>query len=727
MNPRFQAIQIIQQRQPLPPAKQQAGAVEIFGQNVFSAARMQHYLPLEVMQALNRCIEQGAAVDRNIAGSVATAMKTWAMERGATHYTHWFQPLSGLAAQKHESFLELANGQPIEKFSGEELTQREPDDTSFYRGGSRSTFEARGITAWDPGSPAFIFETAYGKTLCIPTIYVSYTGESLDYKIPLLKSISLLEKAALDICHLFDKNIQGVYPTLGAEQEYFLIDRALYELRPDLLLCGRSLLGARVARTEKLSVNYFGSIPERAYAFMNELDTEAYKLGIPIKTRHNEVAPGQYECALSFQELNMAVDHGQILMELIDRIAAKHQLKAILHEKPFAGVNGSAKHTNWSLMTRSGKNLLSPGSNPKENLMFLAFFTAVIQAVYTHAELLQASIATAGNDCRLGGEEAPPSIMSIFIGRQLSQILDEVENPPRKKKNAPMTPYLRLGIKKIPELLLHDTDTNRTSPFAFTGNKFEFRAVGASINSSSPMMILNLIVADQLRRFKRRVERKMARSRKKEAAILDVIRDNISQSNAIRFEGDAFSGDWREEARARGLAIIAHTPEALEAFTSEKSLNLFTENNIFTEAEVRLRKNILLDSYLKQVRAEAEVLEELALSCVLPAALRYQQELLQNLRLSTELNLPENQQDGIRSLASKIQQDLDAIIEQVGRMKSTKNEIDGRGPEHNKSLAYASEVVPYFDQIRRHLDELEGIIPDADWRLPKYRELLFIN
>ena len=727
MNPRFQALSIIQSRQAKNPITPQRRPSEYFGENVFDQKTIRHYLSEELRQKLKECVDQGAALDRRVAGSVANVMKTWAIEKGVTHYTHWFQSLTGLTAEKHESFLEFVEGNLIEKFSGEELVQQQPDASSFPHAGLRSTFEARGYTAWDPGSPAFIFETTYGKTLCIPTIFVSYTGEALDHKIPLLKSISLLEKSAIDICHLFDKHIQSVYPTLGAEQEYYLIDKALYDLRPDLIICGRTLFGASAARGQQLSDSYFGSIPERVYAFMHELEYEAHKLAIPLKTRHNEVAPGQFECVPKFEELNLAVDHGQILMALIERLAQKHHFKALLHEKPFANLNGSGKHNNWSLMTNKGRNLLSPGSNPKDNLMFLAFFTSVIKAVYEHADLLRASISSVGNDHRLGAQEAPPNIMSIFIGSQLSEILDDIEIPPRKKKNAPMTPYLKLGIKKIPELLRHNTDSNRTTPFAFTGNKFEFRAVGASTNNSSPMMILNLIVADQLRKFNKRVERKMARSRKKEAAILDVIQDNVISSKNVRFEGDGYGKNWEEEAQKRGLSNVKNTAEALEAYISEKSLELFVDNQIFSASEARDRYEVLIEDYLNQIRIESSMLEELLLSCVIPPASQYQRGLLKNLHLGQQLKLDATQFEGQRQLISKMSQHINGVIEGIDQLKESRERIDNLSDISLMAKAYSSEVVPCFDFIRNHVDELELLIPDQQWILPKYRELLFVR
>lgn len=727
MNPRFQAISIIQQRNPLKPIQENVRASKIFGEHVFDNETIKHYLSSDLRQKLRECVEQGATLDRVVAGSVANVMKTWAIDKGATHYMHWFQPLTGMAAEKHQSFLDFSDGRPIEMFSGNQLVQQEPDVSSFSPGDIRSTFEARGYSAWDPGSPPFVLETSYGKTLCIPTVFVSYKGQSLDFKIPLLKSLSLLEKAALDICHFFDKNIKSVFPTLGAEQEFYLIDKALYDLRPDLIVCGRTLIGASVARAQQFSDSYFGSIPERVYAFMHELEYEAHKVGIPLKTRHNEVAPGQFEVAPKYQELNLGVDHGQILIALIERIARKHHFKALLHEKPFANINGSGKHNNWSLKTDTGKNLLSPGNNPKENLMFLAFFTSVINAFHQHADLLRASIASIGNDRRLGALEAPPNIMSIFIGSQLSSILDDVEVPPRKKKNAPMTPYLRLGIKKIPELLRHNTDSNRTSPFAFTGNKFEFRAVGASMNNSSPMMILCLSVADQLINFRHRVERKMARSRKKEAAILDVIKDNITASKSRRFEGDGYGEAWEKEAKKRGLSNIKTTPEALEAYISSKSIDLFVKNDIFSKEEVKGRYEVLVDDYLNRVRIEAEMLEELVLTTVIPPAIDYQKQLLKNVQMNLSIGLEANLVQGQKQLIERMGGHINEALESINQMKEARQKADGGKTKESIAKTYAKNIVLIMEKIRLASDELELLVPDEHWILPKYRELLFVR
>lgn len=724
MNPRFKALELIQTR-PLTEPLDAVRSKEIFASNVFTLKVMKNYLSKEVYQQLKDCVDHGASVNRTIAGQVAGAMKAWAIEKGATHFTHWFQPLTGLTAEKHDAFFELHDGEPIEKFSENELVQQEPDASSFPSGGLRNTFEARGYTAWDSSSPAFIFESRYGKTLCIPSVFVSYTGEALDHKAPLLKSIATLEKAAVEVCQLFDKNVKKVIATLGPEQEYFLIDRALFDLRPDLLLTGRTLFGAAPARGQQLEDHYFGSIPERVMGFMVELEREAHKLGIPLKTRHNEVAPAQFECAPIFEEMNVAIDHAQILMDLIDRVARKHSFHALLHEKPYAHINGSGKHNNWSMATDTGKNLLSPGKNPQENLMFLAFFSTVIKAVFENADLLRASIATAGNDYRLGANEAPPAIISVFVGSQLSRILDEVVNPPRTRNKAESDPYMRLGIVKIPELQRDTTDRNRTSPFAFTGNKFEFRAVGSSANSSNAMLVLNMIVANQLTEFKKAVLRKTQRGRKKEAAILDVIKDYIDSSKVIRFEGNGYSDEWVEEAAKRGLSNIKQTPLALAAYVSEKTEALFTNHRIFTRAELHARYEIMLESYFKKVAIESKVMEELAMNHIIPSSIKYQKELLETIEAMADVDMPEESYAAQKELVIQIGSHLKGVLEGVKKMTKNRDAADSHEEAQAKAVAYAETVQPCFEDIRNHADSLELIVSDEYWSLPKYREMLF--
>ncbi|RMG62555.1 MAG: glutamine synthetase type III [Bacteroidetes bacterium] len=724
MNARYQALRLLQSRPPVPPTDQSRRPSEIYAQHVFTKKVMKHYLAKETYLALKETIEKGKTLDKGIAGPVANSIKAWAMDKGVTHFTHWFQPLTGRTAEKHDSFLELSGDEPIDKFSGDELSQQEPDASSFPSGGLRRTFEARGYTAWDCSSPIFIFETTYGKTLCIPTIFVSYTGEALDYKIPLLKSISMLDKAATAVAKLFDPEVSRVVATLGLEQEYFLIDRALFDLRPDLILTGRTVFGAASARGQQLDDHYFGAIPERAFAFMNELEQEAHKLGIPLRTRHNEVAPGQFECAPQFEGLNVAIDHGLMVMDLIDRVARKHHLAALLHEKPFAGINGSGKHNNWSMSTDTGKNLLAPGQNPEENLMFLAFFTTVIRAVYEHADLMRASIASAGNDHRLGANEAPPAIISVFIGSRLSKILDDIENPPRRKKNEHVSDLMHLGIAEIPELLLDNTDRNRTSPFAFTGNKFEFRAVGSSANSSNPMTILNVIVAEQLKDFHHKVERKINRGRKLEAAVLDIIREYIVESKAIRFEGDGYSQEWADEAARRGLSNVKQTPRALDFMVNEKAMALFTTTGLFTEAEIHARHEVQLENYLTKVTIETDIAEELARTKIIPAATDYLREI--------QGTLPANAtDDGTLAPLRKLRDDLAAgigktltLLEELG---SARAKAEAAADLRAQAITFGEEVLPVLDQIRNQVDQLEMVVKDAYWPLPKYREMLFIR
>ncbi|MEZ4826381.1 MAG: glutamine synthetase III [Bacteroidia bacterium] len=727
MNPRFRALNQIQTRPPVPPTDQSRRPSEIFAENVFTRAKMKQYLSVEVYRSLKESIDQGQTLNRSIAGPVANAIKSWALDKGATHFTHWFQPLTGRTAEKHDSFLEISDGEPIDKFSGEELSQQEPDASAFPSGGLRTTFEARGYTAWDCSSPVFIFETTYGKTLCIPTIFVSYTGQALDYKIPLLRSIRLLDTAATEVARYFDRKVKRVFPTLGLEQEYFLIDRSFYDLRPDLILTGRTVFGAASARGQQLDDHYFGSIPERVFAFMNELEQECHRHGIPLRTRHNEVAPGQFECTPQFENLNVAVDHGLMIMDFIDRTARKHNLAALLHEKPFAGINGSGKHNNWSLMTDTGKNLLAPGSNPKENLMFLTFFVTVIKAVHEYADILRASIASPGNDLRMGTSEAPPAIMSVFVGSQLTRVLNDIENPPRRKKNENVSELMHLGISEIPELLIDNTDRNRTSPFAFTGNKFEFRAVGASMNNSAPMTILNVIVASQLQDFAQRLTGKMNRGRKQEAAILDIIREYIASSKNIRFEGDGYSPEWEKTAARRNLSNIRHTPQALDAFLDNKVKKLFTGLAVFSAEELQARHEVLVDNYLNKVRIEADIVRELAMTSILPVALDYQGKILQNIQNARAIGMQPAVYLAQEKLAEKLGIHIQGVIKEVDDLNKARELCDKSITTRLIAQAYAERVVPVFSRIREHVDILEGMVPDETWPLPRYREMLFVR
>lgn len=641
---RFRALETVQNRKPVTVQKPSHLVSEFFGSNVFTLDKMRHSLSSDMFDRFTTAVDRGEKIDKEVADAVAAAMKSWALSKGATHYTHWFQPLTGATAEKHDSFFDLSSqGTALEKFKGSALVQQEPDASSFPSGGLRNTFEARGYTAWDPTSPAFVIESDATSTLCIPSVFVSYTGEALDYKTPLLKSLIAIDKAATSVCQLFDKNVVKVHPTLGPEQEYFLVDRALFNARPDLIMTGRTVFGMAAAKGQQLEDHYFGSIPERVMNFMVDFETECHKLGIPIRTRHNEVAPGQFECAPTFEEINLAVDHNQLLMDIIDRVALKHNLKALLHEKPFAGVNGSGKHNNWSLSTNTGVNLLAPSSKPKENLQFLTFFICTIRAVFEHADLLRASIASASNDHRLGANEAPPAIMSVFIGSTLTRILDELEKNAKVNIDKGDNMYLKLGINKIPQILLDNTDRNRTSPFAFTGNKFEFRAVGSSANNSPALTVLNTIVADQLNDFKTKVDKIVSKGQKRELAIIDVLRQYTKESKAIRFEGNGYSEEWKQEAAKRGLKNIESTPHALEAYISKKTEDLFQRHQIFSTSELHARYEIRLENYVKKIQIEGRIIEQLVTNQVIPTAVKYQNKLIENVKGMKEigLDLPE--------------------------------------------------------------------------------------
>lgn len=702
---------------------------EYYGKHVFGDAAMQEYLSREAYESVKGAIETGTRIERSIADQVATSMKSWAMNHGATHFTHWFQPLNGATAEKHDSFFEpTVDGKCIENFSGSNLIQQEPDASSFPSGGIRNTFEARGYTAWDPSSPAFII----GGTLCIPTIFVSYTGEALDYKTPMLKALHALDKAAVDVCQYFDRNVTRVQATLGWEQEYFLIDEALYHARPDLSLTGRTLFGHSPAKGQQLEDHYFGSIPERVNAYMRDFENECHKLGIPIRTRHNEVAPNQFECAPMFEEANLAVDHNQLLMDVMSKIARRHRFRILFHEKPFKGINGSGKHNNWSLSTNTGKNLLSPGKTPKNNLQFLTFFINILKGVHEHTDLLRACIASAGNDHRLGANEAPPAIISAFIGSQLTSILDDLEK--KVKKSGKMTPdektELKLGIGKIPQILLDNTDRNRTSPFAFTGNKFEFRAVGSSANCANAMTILNTILAQQLRDFKQEVDGLIAKNLDKDEAIFQVLRRYITESKTIRFEGNGYSDEWVKEAKQRGLNNFPKTPEALDAFVSKKTIKLFSSNNVLSQRELEARHDIQLETYTKKIQIESRVMGDLAANHIIPIALKYQNELISNVKGLKEIF----DEKSFRSAASAQIEIIRQISDHVSTIKSNVDEMIEQRKIANKiedpreqAMAYCYKVQPHFDTIRYHVDKLELLVNDEMWPLPKYREMLFIN
>jgi glutamine synthetase len=726
---RFKALESALTRTPSTVIAPTGKISDYFGQNVFDKNTMQKFLSKESYRQVLEATESGQQIQRRVAEQVATAMMAWAISKGATHYTHWFQPLTGSTAEKHDSFFELADGyKPIENFSSSALVQQEPDASSFPSGGIRNTFEARGYTAWDPTSPAFIMENTTGKTLCIPTIFVSYTGETLDYKAPLLKALHELDQAAVPVCQYFDKNVSRVNATLGIEQEYFLIDIALYNARPDLETAGRTVFGHIPAKGQQLEDHYFGSIPARAYAFMVEFEIEAFKLGIPLKTRHNEVAPSQFECAPVFEEINLAVDHNQLLMDVMDKVARRHNFKVLLHEKPYAGINGSGKHNNWSMTTNTGVNLLSPGNSPKTNLQFLTFFVNIIKAVHDYADLMRASIASASNDHRLGANEAPPAIMSIFLGSQLSQMLHEIEKTVTKEKLTPEEKtQIKLNIGRIPEILLDNTDRNRTSPFAFTGNKFEFRAVGSSANSSNAMLVLNTIVANQLKHFRSEVDLLIEKDVKKDEAILKVLRNYIVESKNIRFEGNGYGEEWVKEAKRRGLSNLTTTPPALDAFVSKKSKELFKRNNIFTERELEARHEILLETYTKKIQIESRIIGTLALNHIIPVAIRYQTDLVKNVEglrsIGLQPDVYKTQLDLIHEISnhiSVIKSDADLMTEE--RKKS--NRIENA---REKAIAYCDKVKPYFDSIRYHVDKLELLVEDAYWPLPKYREMLAVR
>lgn len=701
----------------------------IFGSRVFTETAMREYLSDEAYKSLMASIKAGERLDRKMADQVAAGMKAWAEQQGVTHFTHWFQPLTGTTAEKHDSFFTISgDGKAIEIFEGGALIQQEPDASSFPNGGIRATFEARGYTAWDPSSPAFIIESGQGKTLCIPTIFIAYNGESLDHKAPLIKSIHALNNAAVDVCHYFDKNVSKVTATLGWEQEYFVIDEVMANARPDLVMCGRTLVGHAPAKGQQLDDHYFGTIPERVYAFMQDFEQEAYKLGIPLRTRHNEVAPGQFECAPIFEEVNIAVDHNSLLMDIMNKVAKRHRLQVLLHEKPFAGVNGSGKHNNWSLATDTGVNLLSPGKTPRTNLMFLTFFVNIIKAVHEHADLLRAAIASAGNDHRLGANEAPPAIISVYIGQYLTSVLNEIEERVKDKFTEQDEVILKLDIhKQIPELLMDNTDRNRTSPFAFTGNKFEFRAVGSASNCASPMVILNTIMADSLRQFKTEVDELIEKGDKKEIAIMQVLRKYIAESKNIRFEGDNYSDKWANEAEKRGLSNLKTTPEALNMLLTDKAKKLFTDNGIFTTRELEARVEIMQEEYVKKVQIEARMLGYIATNHIVPAAVSYMNTLIENVKGLKDLGIASSNSEAQLNIINAMGVHLQNISTNVEAMIAARKLANKEEDMHKRAAMYCDNVKSCFDVIRYHVDKLELIVDDKLWPLPKYRELLFLR
>jgi len=701
---------------------------ELFGSLVFHSDVMREYLPSETYKSMMEAIHSGIRLDRKLADSVAIAMKDWALSKGATHYTHWFQPLTGATAEKHDAFLKpVGPGKAIERFDGDMLVQQEPDASSFPNGGIRNTFEARGYTAWDPSSPAFII----GKTLCIPTIFISYTGESLDYKTPLLRALHGIDKAAVEVCQLFDKNVSKVNTTLGWEQEYFLVDQALFNARPDLLLTGRALFGHAPAKGQQLEDHYFGSIPERVNAFMREFEVESLKLGIPVTTRHNEVAPNQFECAPIFEECNLANDHNLLLMDLMEKIARKHDFRVLLHEKPFAGVNGSGKHNNWSLSTNTGVNLLAPGKNPKSNLQFLTFFVNTIKAIHDNADLLRASIASAGNDHRLGANEAPPAIISVFIGSSLTAVLDDLE---KNIKAGKMTPQdkteLKLNIGKIPQILLDNTDRNRTSPFAFTGNKFEFRAVGSSANCSSAMIVLNMIVANQLLEFKKAIDVRTAKGEGKDEAILKELQVLIKNSKKIRFEGNGYGEEWRLEAEKRGLSNRKDTPRALQVYHEVWVEQLFDKMGVLNARELEARREIEFEGYVLKIQIESRLMGDLVNNNFMPAAVEYQNKLIQNIQGLMGVFGEKSGRELAKVQIDRLQEvnhHLNAMKAASERMLAERKKANAMEDVEQKALAYCDRVKVHFDEIRYHADKLELLVEDELWPLPKFRELLFIR
>ena len=701
---------------------------QYYGSDVFGLDAMREYLSEEAFNSIQNSINKGTIVERKMADQVAACMKAWAQSKGVTHFTHWFQPLSGATAEKHDGFFEpIEGGRAIERFSGNALVQQEPDASSFPNGGIRNTFEARGYTAWDPTSPAFI----WGQTLCIPTIFISYTGESLDFKTPLLKSLHALDKAATDVCQYFDKNVTKVIATLGWEQEYFLIDSALYNIRFDLQQTGRTLFGHAPAKGQQLEDHYWGSIPERVAAFMRDFEYESHLLGIPVRTRHNEVAPAQFECAPVFEETNLAVDHNLLLMDVMEKVAIRHNFRVLLHEKPYAGVNGSGKHNNWSLATNNGKNLLSPGKTPKTNLQFLTFFINTVMAVYEHADLLRASIASANNDHRLGANEAPPAIMSVFLGQQLSKVLDDLEKSVHGGKMSPEEKTaLKMNIGRIPDILLDNTDRNRTSPFAFTGNKFEFRAVGSSANCGGPMTVLNAIVSEQLVTFKKEVDSLIDKKIEKDEAIFQVLKKYIIASKRIRFEGNGYGEEWKAEAKKRGLNNIPTTPGALEAMISKKSLHMFESQGILSHREQEARYEISLETYTKKIQIESRIMADMVNNQIIPAALNYQKSLVDNvsgMKQILSVNEFKIVAETHLSLIKEISERVSIIKKAATDMTEARKKANNLDNAKKQAHAYCDKVKPFFDTIRYNVDKLENIVDDAIWPLPKYREMLYLR
>ena len=726
-NIRFDALKKAWEHVPQEVTKVQRASV-IFSQNVFTREKMKEYIASNIVEELFDLMDNEKTLSRDIANSVAIGMKRWAMEQGATHYTHWFQPLTGGTAEKHDAFFDFDdNGTPIEKFSGSVLYQQEPDASSFPNGGIRNTFEARGYSAWDPSSPAFVI----GDRLCIPTIFVAYTGEALDYKTPLLRSIMAVGKAATAVANYFDKNVKRVYTYLGTEQEFFLVDEALYNARPDLMMTGRTLMGHYSSKNQQLDDHYFGIIPERVLAFMTELEQEALKLGIPIKTRHNEVAPNQFELAPIYEEANLGSDHNQLLMSLMEQVAHHHQFRVLFHEKPFGGVNGSGKHCNWSLGTNTGVNLLAPGKNQYQNLQFVTFLVNVLMAVYRHNGLLKASIASATNAHRLGGHEAPPAIISVFLGTQINEALDQIEKADVDKGiiiNAKKE--MKLGVGNIPEILLDNTDRNRTSPFAFTGNRFEFRAVGSSANCGGAVLALNAVVAEQLNIFREEVDALILKGEAKERALFTVIKRCLNECRDIRFDGNGYSEAWQQEAVRRGLDTEKSVPLMIDQYLKESAVGMFGNTGVLNRAELESRCEVKWENYSLKLQIESRVFGDLVINHVLPAAKRYQTMLLEKVAhvkqvFDTEEAKNLNEQDCL--LIRRIEEHASAIIAGVDKMTSLRVAANHIEDQRQRALAFHDTIVPTMEDIRKHVDELEMWIDDQLWTLPKYRELLFVH
>ncbi|MDA8850213.1 glutamine synthetase III [Flavobacteriaceae bacterium] len=722
---RFHALKQSLDRPPTQVGKEVKQS-EIFGANVFGFKTMRQFLTKDAFKSLMRAIDKGDKINRSIADQIASSMKDWAMAKGVTHYTHWFQPLTGATAEKHDAFFEtLGNGESLERFEGNQLVQQEPDASSFPNGGIRNTFEARGYTAWDPTSPAFI----YGTTLCVPTVFVAYTGEALDYKTPLLRALNAVDHAATDVARYFDKTVKKVTASLGWEQEYFLIDKALVASRPDLEMTGRTLLGHSSAKDQQLDDHYFGTIPARALNFMRDLETESMLLGIPVKTRHNEVAPNQFELAPIYEEANLAVDHNSLVMDVMQKVADRHHFKVLFHEKPFAGVNGSGKHNNWSLSTDTGVNLLAPGKTPMSNLQFLTFFINTIKAVHDNEELLRASIASATNDHRLGANEAPPAIMSVFIGEQLSKVLHELEGVTKGKLSPEEKTDLKLNVVgKIPEILLDNTDRNRTSSFAFTGNKFEFRAVGSTANCANPMTVLNSIVARQLIDFKAEADELInAKGLKKDEAIFNVLREYIKTSRNILFEGNGYGDDWQSEAKKRGLSNNKNTPEALKIKVDPKTIALYEGLNVMNKVEIEARYDVEIEEYVHIIQIEGRTLGDIARNHVIPTAVKYQNILIDNVKGLKEIFGKDFKKFASEQLVliADISERIEAINSGVTTMTNARKKANTIKDTTKKASAYCNQVKPLFDDIRYHCDKLELLIDDELWPLAKYRELLF--